>query len=314
MQEESFRDRDFILPIKEKILMKLWDTINESNDLIIINKQKKGYSKLFKYAIGKGNNGHMIRGLMAQRWWWQSHSREKMAELNFLWTQWKVESQLEKLPSKIPKIKDASEDSDIDKEDHVPTTAKTDQETEASLTKTEAKLQAYLPCFKLPLDSKKLYNRLEDNFNLTSKKYLYLNMKEYYESINQDVFSVLPVTFHVKEGEDDPEFKRFANYYQTFQKEAESDPTKSNVWIIKPGENSNRGKGISVSDSIDTIKETLNSLVENSKKTTIIQKYIDKPLLINKRKFDIRIFALITCYNEGYTKGFYYNEGYLRTS
>ena len=45
----------------------------------------------------------------------------------------------------------------------------------------------------------------------------------------------------------------------------------------------------------------------------ILQQYIDRPLLINKRKFDIRCFCLVTSIN-GYMKGFAYNEGYVRTS
>lgn len=39
------------------------------------------------------------------------------------------------------------------------------------------------------------------------------------------------------------------------------------------------------------------------------------PYLIHKRKFDIRVFCLLTYYGEtGTLRGYYYNEGYLRTS
>ena len=62
-----------------------------------------------------------------------------------------------------------------------------------------------------------------------------------------------------------------------------------NTWIIKPGENSNRGVGIHVCHSMNEIK----SLV-GGKKDMIIQKYIDYPLLINRRKFDFRVFGLMT--------------------
>eukprot|EP00826_Nyctotherus_ovalis_P016005 TRINITY_DN14603_c0_g1_i3.p1 TRINITY_DN14603_c0_g1~~TRINITY_DN14603_c0_g1_i3.p1 ORF type:complete len:137 (-),score=19.96 TRINITY_DN14603_c0_g1_i3:171-581(-) len=47
--------------------------------------------------------------------------------------------------------------------------------------------------------------------------------------------------------------------------------------------------------------------------TYIIQKYIEKPFLFEKRKFDIRCFALVTSIN-GIIKAYYYHEGYLRTS
>jgi tubulin---tyrosine ligase len=40
---------------------------------------------------------------------------------------------------------------------------------------------------------------------------------------------------------------------------------------------------------------------------------MEKPLLYNKRKFDIRCFSLITCIG-GIVKGYWYQEGYIRTS
>ena len=45
----------------------------------------------------------------------------------------------------------------------------------------------------------------------------------------------------------------------------------------------------------------------------IIQKYIDNPLLIHRRKFDFRVFALVTSINKT-LKGYFYEDGYIRTS
>ena len=42
----------------------------------------------------------------------------------------------------------------------------------------------------------------------------------------------------------------------------------------------------------------------------MIQKYIERPLLINNRKFDIRVWVLVTQDMEVY----FFREGYLRTS
>ena len=63
----------------------------------------------------------------------------------------------------------------------------------------------------------KLYNKIEDNFHLNNKKALYLNMKNYYEALDEDVFANLPLTFHVKAGLDDPEFTKFKNQYYNFE-------------------------------------------------------------------------------------------------
>ena len=58
-----------------------------------------------------------------------------------------------------------------------------------------------------------MYNKIEDNYHLNNKKALYLNMKNYYEAIDEDVFAHLPLTFHIKTGLEDNEFKRFEQYY-----------------------------------------------------------------------------------------------------
>lgn len=59
------------------------------------------------------------------------------------------------------------------------------------------------------LSDQKLYNKIEDNFHMNNKKALYLNMKNYYEALDQDVFDNLPLTFHIKNGVSDPEFLKF---------------------------------------------------------------------------------------------------------
>ena len=42
----------------------------------------------------------------------------------------------------------------------------------------------------------------------------------------------------------------------------------------------------------------------------VVQKYLERPLLYKNRKFDIRVWALVTSKNEIY----FYRPGYLRTS
>jgi len=88
-----------------------------------------------------------------------------------------------------------------------------------------------------------------------------------------------------------------------------------NTWIIKPGENTNRGVGISVSRDINEIKGLIcgGKSKDGGDATYIIQKYIDYPLLIHKRKFDFRVFSLVTSINKK-LKGYFYEDGYIRTS
>ena len=86
-----------------------------------------------------------------------------------------------------------------------------------------------------------------------------------------------------------------------------------NIWIIKPGENSNRGQGIKVEQELNKIVSLVQSYCDGVKRTVILQKYIDNPLLYYKRKFDIRCFALVTCHN-GKMKAYFYRDGYIRTA
>ena len=59
----------------------------------------------------------------------------------------------------------------------------------------------------------KIYNKLEQNKQLTNKKGIFLNMHRYYLAMGEDPFSVLPLTFHTKKGLKDPQFQAFQQYH-----------------------------------------------------------------------------------------------------
>ena len=141
-------------------------------------------------------------------------------------------------------------------------------------------------------------------------------------------FEYIPMTFHVTDIED----KEFGNFREEYERRTESikdeekkkkseqfkygfRPKKRNAWLVKPGENTNRGTGIEVVESMDEIKE----IIERDKvdklgrpRTHILQEYI-MPFLYQKRKFDIRVYVCLTSIN-GYQKGYWYQDGYIRTA
>jgi tubulin polyglutamylase TTLL1/tubulin monoglycylase TTLL3/8 len=89
-----------------------------------------------------------------------------------------------------------------------------------------------------------------------------------------------------------------------------------NIWIMKPGESTNRGNGISVCFTLDDVHLRLKSKERNrdgSLRTFILQKYMERPLLFHGRKFDIRHYVLVTCF-AGSFRGYWYEQGYVRTS
>ena len=133
----------------------------------------------------------------------------------------------------------------------------------------------------------KLANKIEDNYHLCNKKALFMNMKNYYDATGEDPFDGLPVTFHIKEGTDDPNYQAFAKYYEENQ-------DANNIWITKPGECTNRGVGIQVAKEWHELQSIIVDSTRSSKRTCIVQKYIHNPLLIHRRKFDIRTFCMAT--------------------
>lgn len=81
-----------------------------------------------------------------------------------------------------------------------------------------------------------MHNHLEDNWNLGNKKALFYNMRRYYQATNQDYFDYMPVTFHIQNGSQDKEYAKLVAYYYKRSKSK-----NKNLWIVKPGENTNRG-------------------------------------------------------------------------
>jgi hypothetical protein len=79
---------------------------------------------------------------------------------------------------------------------------------------------------------------------------------------------------------------------------------------VKPGEDTNRGCGITVQVGLENIIKAVKDLAGYGK-SALVQEYID-PLLYKNRKFDIRCYALVTSHC-GKLKAYWYKEGYLRT-
>lgn len=121
---------------------------------------------------------------------------------------------------------------------------------------------------------------------------------------------------------------------------------KNSIWIVKPGENTNRGIGIKMAHSTEELsavcKSYYASMVQPNSPTPavrylssqgsprskapldahqakpnlpilVVQKYLKDPILYKNRKFDIRCYALIIKSTRK-ASVFYYREGYIRTS
>lgn len=105
------------------------------------------------------------------------------------------------------------------------------------------------------IKASKMQNHLKNNYVIGNKKTLFKTMCQYYQSNNLDPFDFIPLTFHIVEGREDPQFLAFQKYYHRRGKDINKAGEKSlNMWIVKPGENSNRGNGIKVCHTLNDIK------------------------------------------------------------
>ena len=104
-----------------------------------------------------------------------------------------------------------------------------------------------------------------------------------------------------------------------------------NLWLLKPAE-FNRGQGINLFNRLSSLEYYLKCLPSGENKRTpqsagkkvdkerqvnlvksnkfVIQKYVEKPLLIDNRKFDIRVWVLL----DHNMNLHYFQEGYIRLS
>ena len=64
------------------------------------------------------------------------------------------------------------------------------------------------------------------------------------------------------------------------------------MWVVKPS-SLNRGRKIGIFKHLKNIQDYIFAS-NSSVRDWVVQKYIEKPLLYNGRKFDIRVWVLVT--------------------
>ncbi|EAR92967.2 tubulin-tyrosine ligase family protein (macronuclear) [Tetrahymena thermophila SB210] len=165
---------------------------------------------------------------------------------------------------------------------------------------------------------KQIINHFENNRGMCTKTGLIRSLSSYYRHLDPaiqakyTVFDTCATSFVLTAGINDVEFTSFMSRYNEIAKGnfiKEKVPKKhclENIWLLKPAD-ANQGRGIEI---LKTQKDIISSLVQKQCNSYwVIQKYIEKPLLYHGRKFDIRIWVLVTKSGEI----FIYKPGYIRT-
>jgi hypothetical protein len=145
------------------------------------------------------------------------------------------------------------------------------------------------------INRKQKYNHFPCTFQLGRKDNLYKHIR-YYKKLFPKLYEFIPTTYIIPTDMKDFEidFKRY----------------KKALWIVKPV-NLSRGRGVHLLKG----EEEFKYLYKRAKTLAmppliLISRYIDKPHLINKKKYDLRIYVLIVSFSP--LRIYLYNNGLTR--
>lgn len=133
---------------------------------------------------------------------------------------------------------------------------------------------------------------------LFTKNSLFECLLEYYTSIGEDPYKYIPATFLIEprareEPASWPGWPAFEEHYRR----CAADASLRNLWLMKPTA-LNRGIGIEVMSSLDDMRAFLTARARAAsmgiQPVWIGQKYLERPLLYRGRKWDLRVWALVT--------------------
>ncbi|XP_048579251.1 polyglutamylase complex subunit TTLL1 isoform X2 [Nematostella vectensis] len=157
-------------------------------------------------------------------------------------------------------------------------------------------------------------NHFPNHYELTRKDLMLKNIKRYRKELEKEgnplaekdeagrylYLDFIPVTFVLPAD------------YNLFVEEFRKNP--SSTWIMKPT-NRSQGKGIFIINKLSQLKKWSKdskgtAMIHTGKDSYMISRYIDNPLLIGGKKFDLRIYILVTSYRP--LKAYVYQHGFCR--
>ena len=209
----------------------------------------------------------------------------------------------------------------------------------------------YVIDFNYSSEKKQYVNHLEFSNNISNKLTLYYNLIRHCENKKINTFDYFPFTICLTLSQSNfmtqiENFKKLCSELPSFTPKSEvkyverfsilgsrrtgesqtinipqTYNTGKNMWIIKPI-NLNRGRCIQVLNDTNSIVEYLLKIQEMKKiegentnckcEHVILQKYLEKPLLYQGRKFDIRIWILIIGGQENCV--YIFKQGHLKAT
>eukprot|EP00906_Rhabdomonas_costata_P006437 RCo009415 len=161
------------------------------------------------------------------------------------------------------------------------------------------------------LSETQIVNHFPNHFELTRKDLMSRNIKRYRRDCEKDSSRA----YLTADGESIVDFVPMTYSlpldFNIFLEEYKRDP--GSLWIIKPSARS-QGKGIFIVTKLGQIKkwakEKWQAADTPSKEQFVISKYVEQPLLIGGKKFDLRLYVLVTCFRP--LRAYLHSEGFAR--
>ena len=138
------------------------------------------------------------------------------------------------------------------------------------------------------------YNHFISTFHLGRKDNLYKHFK-YYRRLFPDMYNYAPATFILPT--DGPDF------------EVEYKKNRKALWIVKPV-NLSRGRGIHLLKGESEYRNLYKKSTQLNLPQYLISRYIDKPHLLNNKKYDLRLYVLVASFTP--LRIYLYNNGLVR--
>eukprot|EP00968_Pinguiococcus_pyrenoidosus_P019719 scaffold2177_cov272-Pinguiococcus_pyrenoidosus.AAC.12 len=152
------------------------------------------------------------------------------------------------------------------------------------------------------LNDHQLICHYPNHYELTRKDLMAKNIKKYMKELQRDprnaaLEDFIPVTYMLPAD------------YSLFVEEFRRNPRA--MWIMKPTGKA-QGKGIFLINKLAQIKKwsSVRWASMPLREAYVISRYINEPLLIGGRKFDLRLYVLVTCFRP--LKVYQYRHGFAR--
>ncbi|KAI8901815.1 putative tubulin polyglutamylase TTLL1 [Globomyces pollinis-pini] len=147
------------------------------------------------------------------------------------------------------------------------------------------------------LSDNQIINHFPNHLELTKKDLLVKNIKRYRKDLEKEKDKLNCLKYHYVDFL--PVTYTLPGDYNLFAEEFRKNP--SSVWIMKPTDKA-RGIGIFIINKLAQIKkwsrdnrgQGQNFSYANCRDSYVVSKYIDNPLLIGGKKFDLRLYVLVT--------------------